>query len=80
MRALINWINSYGPKKKIAGIWVIMTICYVLIAIGLFADGVGLGEFISRENAGLAGQIAFWAFAALYAYCLSVIFFAKRTR
>jgi hypothetical protein len=80
MRALINWINSYGPKKKFAGIGFFMTILYVLIAIGLLVDGVGLGEFISRENAGLAGQIIFWAFAAFYLYCLSVIFFAKRTR
>lgn len=78
MRQLVNWINTYPDgAKRWVGVGVFMTVCYILIAIGLLSNRVGLGEFISRENAGLAGQIIFWGLAVVYANCIRKILFGK---
>lgn len=81
MKKYFNWANSLPDYAKApAGVATIMTICYILLGIGLATNKVSLGEFLSHDNAGTAGQILFWLFAAVWVICWIVALTAKRSR
>lgn len=81
MKQLLNWMNSYpdGAKAWVMG-FVMMTLCYVLLGIGLLVDGNGIGKFLAHDNAGTGGQVIFGLFAVLYLVCLFITLFGKRAK
>lgn len=69
MKSFFRYANNLPDGAKFPfGVVVMLSICYAALAIGLIANKVSIGYFISHDNAGTGGQIVWWAFVAIYAW------------